>query len=55
MSQNQEASWLVIDGYEDEPAAFGGHHMWDSISDIFVESQSEGIFNMNIAQQIPID
>ena len=23
MSQNQEASWLVIDGYEDEPAAFG--------------------------------
>ena len=23
MSENQEASWLVIDGYEDEPAAFG--------------------------------
>ena len=23
MSQSEDASWLVIDGYEDEPAAFG--------------------------------
>ena len=23
MSESQEASWLIIDGYEDEPAAFG--------------------------------
>ena len=23
MSESEGASWLVIDGYEDEPAAFG--------------------------------
>ena len=23
MSESQDASWLIIDGYEDEPAAFG--------------------------------